>query len=85
MSFLDKLSLLFRPREKAFRRDLDDVYKGIPTVDINKFAEYEADKLDAASICSVCGKACEITSDGFFKPVCDCDEDNPPHADGETK
>lgn len=78
MSFLDKLSLLFRPRERAFRADLDGVYKGIPTVDINEFAEYEMDKLDAAGICAVCGQTCEVTPDGFFKPVCDCYDDNPP-------
>lgn len=34
MSFLDKLSLLFRPRERKFRNDIDKIYEDLPSPDL---------------------------------------------------
>lgn len=33
MSLWDRFTLLFRPRERAFRRDIDEIYEGKATLE----------------------------------------------------
>jgi hypothetical protein len=75
MSFLDKLSLLFRPRERAFRNDLDKIYDDLPEIQKRKpnfdCPSCGADFVKLPFICNWCGYV--FGTPGASRT------DNPPH------